>query len=50
MDFSRYRRELKIYYAAAEKNLHGNLAELLRRYNVNDYAASVRVYAIKQND
>jgi arsenite methyltransferase len=28
-------------------NLHGELAELLRRYNVNDYAASVKVYAVK---
>lgn len=27
--------------------LHGRLAELLRQYNVNDYAASVRVYAAK---
>jgi len=25
--------------------LHGRLAELLKRYNVNDYAASVKVYA-----
>jgi SAM-dependent methyltransferase len=28
-------------------NLHGELAELLRRYNVNDYAVSVKVYAVK---
>ena len=28
-------------------DLHGELAELLRRYNVNDYAASVKVYAVK---
>jgi SAM-dependent methyltransferase len=27
--------------------LHGRLSELLARYNVNDYAASVKVYAIK---
>lgn len=27
--------------------LHGRLADLLRQYNVNDYAASVRVYALK---
>jgi SAM-dependent methyltransferase len=27
--------------------MHGRLAELLRRYNVNDYAASVRVFAVK---
>lgn len=28
-------------------DLHGELADLLRRYNVNDYAASVKVYAVK---
>jgi SAM-dependent methyltransferase len=28
-------------------DLHERLAELLRRYNVNDYAASVRVFAVK---
>jgi SAM-dependent methyltransferase len=28
-------------------DLHGALAELLRRYDVNDYAASVKVYAVK---
>lgn len=33
--------------AAKEPSLHDRLAELLARYNVNDYAASVRVYAIK---
>jgi arsenite methyltransferase len=27
--------------------MHARLADLLRRYNVNDYAASVRVYAVK---
>jgi arsenite methyltransferase len=27
--------------------LHDNLAELLKRYNVNDYAASVKVFAVK---
>jgi SAM-dependent methyltransferase len=27
--------------------VHAKLAELMRRYNVNDYAASVRVYAVK---
>jgi SAM-dependent methyltransferase len=27
--------------------LHGELADLLARYNVNDYAASVKVYAVK---
>jgi arsenite methyltransferase len=34
--------------SGADKELHTDLAELLRRYNVNDYAASVRVFAIKQ--
>lgn len=33
-----------------EKELHSDLTELLRRYNVNDYAASVRVFAVKQNN
>ena len=28
-------------------DLHGGLAELLAKYNVNDYAASVKVYAVK---
>jgi SAM-dependent methyltransferase len=28
-------------------SVHGGLAELLRRYDVNDYAASVQVYAVK---
>jgi arsenite methyltransferase len=28
-------------------DLHTELAELLRRYDVNDYAASVKVYAVK---
>ena len=28
-------------------DLHGRLNDLLRRYNVNDYAASVKVYAVK---
>ena len=27
--------------------LHGELPDLLARYNVNDYAASVKVYAVK---
>jgi arsenite methyltransferase len=30
-----------------ESTLHERLADLLRRYNVNDYAASVKVYAVK---
>ena len=29
--------------------LHSDLADLLRRYNVNDYAASVKVYAVKSD-
>jgi ubiquinone/menaquinone biosynthesis C-methylase UbiE len=33
--------------AAAETDVHGGLSELLARYNVNDYAASVKVYAVK---
>jgi SAM-dependent methyltransferase len=31
----------------SEPDLHGRLIDLLRRHNVNDYAASVRVFAIK---
>lgn len=31
----------------AEPDIHTTLTELLSRYNVNDYAASVRVFAIK---
>jgi SAM-dependent methyltransferase len=30
-----------------DPTMHGRLAELLSRYNVNEYAASVRVFAIK---
>lgn len=32
---------------AGDDALHARLAELLRRYDVNEYAASVRVYAVK---
>jgi arsenite methyltransferase len=32
---------------ASDDGLHKRMAELLSRYNVNDYAASVRVFAIK---
>jgi len=32
---------------AGESDLHDRLADLLRRYDVNEYAASVRVYAVK---
>jgi len=35
--------------SGADKELHADLAELLRRYNVNDYAASVRVFAVKNS-
>ena len=28
-------------------DLHGRLSDLLARYDVNDYAASVKVYAVK---
>ena len=33
--------------SCGESELHGRLKDLLTRYNVNDYAASVRVYAVK---
>lgn len=33
--------------SAEQISLHESLMELLRRYNINDYAASVRVYAVK---
>ena len=33
--------------SGADTELHADLAELLRRYNVNDYAASVKVFAVK---
>ena len=32
---------------SGEADLHRRLADLLRRYNVNDYAASVRIFAVK---
>ncbi len=32
---------------AAPETLHQQLADLLKRYDVNDYAASVRVFAVK---
>jgi hypothetical protein len=28
-------------------SLHGKLTQLMKRYNINDYAASVRVFAVK---
>jgi SAM-dependent methyltransferase len=31
----------------ADANVHEGLADLLCRYNVNDYAASVKIYAVK---
>lgn len=33
--------------AVVDEALHARLADLLRRYDVNDYAASVRVFAVK---
>jgi arsenite methyltransferase len=33
--------------ARPEEGVHGGLRELLARHNVNDYAASVRVFAVK---
>ncbi len=33
--------------SSTDGELHRRLVELLRRYNVNEYAASVRVYAVK---
>jgi arsenite methyltransferase len=33
--------------SSCEGDLHRRMADLLRRYDVNDFAASVRVYAIK---
>ena len=33
--------------AEGDDGLHNRLADLLRRYDVNDYAASVKVYALK---
>jgi SAM-dependent methyltransferase len=32
---------------APASEIHGQLAELLRRYDVNDFAASVRIFAVK---
>jgi SAM-dependent methyltransferase len=34
--------------ADRSSTVHSGLAELLRKYNVNDYAASVQVYAVKE--
>ncbi len=31
----------------AQPDVHGGLSELLKKYNVSDYAASVKVYAVK---
>jgi arsenite methyltransferase len=33
--------------AVVDEELHARLADLLRRYDVNDYAASVKVFAVK---
>lgn len=32
---------------APSSTVHGGLAELLKKYDVNDFAASVQVYAVK---
>jgi SAM-dependent methyltransferase len=34
--------------AASGQQIHAGLTDLLRRYDVNDYAASVQVYALKE--
>jgi arsenite methyltransferase len=34
--------------SGAQHDMHAQLAELLKRYDVNDYAASVRVFAVKE--
>jgi arsenite methyltransferase len=36
--------------AQAQGELHGGMRDLLSRYNVNDYAASVKVFAVKPRD
>jgi hypothetical protein len=33
--------------SGAQGDLHSSLKDLLTRYNVNDYAASVKVFAVK---
>jgi hypothetical protein len=33
--------------AVVDEGLHARLAELLKRYDVDDYAASVKVFAVK---
>jgi hypothetical protein len=33
--------------SCCSSDVHGTLTELLSRYDVNDYAASVKVYAVK---
>jgi arsenite methyltransferase len=33
--------------AVVDEALHARLADLLRRYDVNDYAASVKVFAVE---
>lgn len=40
-------RKLADGSAPSQADLHQQLADLLRRYNVNDYAASVKVFAVK---
>ncbi len=38
---------LAVSCCVSQEGVHAALAELLRRYNVNDFAASVQVYALK---
>ena len=33
--------------ASCGSDVHDSLHELMQRYNINDYAASVKVYAVK---
>jgi hypothetical protein len=35
--------------AVPDEAIHARLADLLRRYDVNDYAASVKVFAVKRD-
>ena len=40
---------LPVVSCCSSNEVHGSLTELLSRYDVNDYAASVKVYAVKPN-
>jgi hypothetical protein len=39
--------ELPMIGSAEPSSIHRTIADLLSRYNVNDYAAGVQVYAVK---